>query len=320
MAVKGKGGLGRGLQDLFSMVEISSGDTEEVVAGSEAGSDVSKAPAAEEEGKTGKKEEPPAGGVVYIDINEIKPNENQPRKAFDEEKIGELAESILSLGMIQPIVLRKAELGYEIVAGERRWRAARRAELKEVPCIVKDLTEEENMIISIVENMQREDLNPVEEAEALQQMIDRFGFSQEDVAKTVGKSRPYITNSLRLLSLPAEVRALILEGKLSSGHAKVIAGVKEAEAQVLLGKKVAESGMSIKELEKYIKALSAVKKSGQAAKRRKSADVAKLEEDLKEILGTKVNLKASGNKGKIEIEYYNRDDLERLIELLKTLN
>lgn len=319
MAVKGKGGLGRGLQDLFSMVEISSGDTEEVVAGSEVGSDVSKAPAAEE-GKTGKKEEPPAGVVVYIDINEIKPNENQPRKAFDEEKIGELAESILSLGMIQPIVLRKAELGYEIVAGERRWRAARRAELKEVPCIVKDLTEEENMIISIVENMQREDLNPVEEAEALQQMIDRFGFSQEDVAKTVGKSRPYITNSLRLLSLPAEVRALILEGKLSSGHAKVIAGVKEAEAQVLLGKKVAESGMSIKELEKYIKALSAVKKSGQAAKRRKSADVAKLEEDLKEILGTKVNLKASGNKGKIEIEYYNRDDLERLIELLKTLN
>ena len=172
-----------------------------------------------------------ANAIIYININDIKPNENQPRKSFDESKIEELANSIIEHGIIQPLVVRKNDPGYEIVAGERRWRAARRAGLKEVPCIIRDFTDEENMLVAIIENMQREDLNPVEEAEGLNQMIKTYGMTQEEVSKSVSKSRPYITNSLRLLKLPEEIRNLLAEGKISAGHARALINVSDKRSR-----------------------------------------------------------------------------------------
>ncbi|WP_312652089.1 ParB/RepB/Spo0J family partition protein [Aminipila sp.] len=301
MAAPKNRGLGRGLEQLFSAVEINA-------------SEVSNRNQSNEDNGSDKSN---INSILYLDINEIKPNINQPRKRFDDEKIDELAASIETYGVIQPIVLRKSEIGYEIVAGERRWRAARKANLKTVPCILKELTEEENMVISIIENMQREDLNPIEEAEALQQMIEKFGLSQEQVSKSVGKSRPYITNALRLLKLPFEVRAYVLEGKLTNGHARAIAGIEDENMQVFVADKAVEEGLSVREVENLAKTIGEPKTKKQTEKRIKSPDVLKVEEELKEALGTKVSLKHSGNKGKIEIEYYNREDLERLIEFLR---
>lgn len=206
-AVRGRG-LGKGLEALFNNVEISGDDLED----NERINDENM--------------------IHLLSINEIKPNSNQPRKIFDEDKIQELSDSIIEHGIIQPIIVRKAEVGYEIIAGERRWRAARKASLKKVPCIVRELDDEQNMLLSIIENMQREDLNPMEEAEALNQMIDQFGLTQEEVSKSVGKSRPYISNALRLLKLPDEVKRMVREGQLSSGHARAIAGIKDTEKQI----------------------------------------------------------------------------------------
>ncbi|MBE6034351.1 ParB/RepB/Spo0J family partition protein [Aminipila sp.] len=301
MAVQKNRGLGRGLEELFSAVEINTSDVPNE-------SDDQKS-----EDKSNK------NSILYLDINEIKPNNNQPRKRFDDEKIDELAASIETYGVIQPIVLRKSDIGYEIVAGERRWRAARKANLKKIPCILKELTEEENMVISIIENMQREDLNPIEEAEALQQMIEKFGLSQEQVSRSVGKSRPYITNALRLLKLPFEVRDYVQEGKLTNGHARAIAGIADETMQVAVADKAVEEGLSVREVENLAKTIGEPKVKKQNQKRIKSPDVLKVEEELKVVLGTKVNLKHSGNKGKIEIEYYNREDLERLIDFLRNI-
>lgn len=257
-------------------------------------------------------------GIEYIDINNIKPNSNQPRKKFDDDKLAELAASIEEHGLIQPIVLRKADIGYEIVAGERRWRAARKIGIKEIPCIVKELSDEENMLLAIIENMQREDLNPIEEAEGIRQMIEMYGLTQEEVSKSVGKSRPYIANSLRLLRLPEKVREYIENGSLSTGHAKAIAAVNDEKQQIELAEIAIKNGLSVRQLEK----LAQMDKNGKKTKTRvktKSADVKRVEDDLKNALGTKVTLNQKGKKGKIEIEFYSKDELERLIELLKTL-
>lgn len=289
-------GLGKGLEALFSNSEI---DTKEI--------------------NSEKADEIKAQGIEFIDINNIKPNENQPRKSFDDEKLQELANSIKEHGLIQPVILRQAEKGYEIVAGERRWRACRKAGLKEIPCMIKDLTDEQNMLVAIIENMQREDLNPIEEAEGLNQMISSFGMTQEEVSKSVGKSRPYITNSLRLLKLPQEVRNMVSEGKLTTGHARAIAGIGDQEKQIKLAEFVLQKELSVREIEKLIKEEHSPKKKNPRRKAEKSADVKRVEEDLKHIMGTKVSLNQSGRKGRIEIEYYSRDELERLIELLKTL-
>ena len=296
MAAPKKKGLGKGLDALFSSSEIN---TQEI--------------------KISNTEENTEKGISYININDIKPNKDQPRKTFDEEKIGELAESIKEHGLIQPVVLRKSGKGYEIVAGERRWRACRKAGLKEIPCIIKELTDEENMLIAIIENMQREDLNPIEEAEGISQMVTVFGMTQEQVSKSVGKSRPYITNVLRLLKLPEEVQALVSEGQLSAGHARALAGVSGKKKQIDLANKIVKEGLSVRETEKLLKEENAPAKRPAKRKAEKNADVKRVEEDLKMALGTKVNLNQSGKKGKIEIEYYSREELERLIELLKTL-
>ena len=303
-------GLGKGLDALFGDVEVTpvkSADKKES----------SKQAKADTAAKKSDETEASQGGVLYIDINDIKPNTGQPRKHFDEEKLEELASSIQQHGLIQPIVLRKLETGYEIVAGERRWRACRIVGLKEVPCIVKELTDEENMLLAIIENMQREDLNPIEEAEGLKQMIDTYGLTQEQVSYSVGKSRPYITNSLRLLKLPEEVRTLTASGEISVGHAKALAAVKDREKQITLAKKTAKDGLSVRQIELMAKETKAPARK--APKVKKSADEKKIEEDMKNALGTKVNLNRKGKKGKIEIEFYSDEELERLIELITSL-
>lgn len=301
MAAVKKGGLGRGLDALFADVPVK----EPVVE---------KKPAASKERSTTDDKD----RVKYIKIHDIMPNVNQPRKTFNEDKIEELAASIKEHGIIQPIVVRKKSKGYEIVAGERRWRAAMKAELAQVPCLIRELDDEQNMLIAIIENMQREDLNPIEEAEGLHQMISTFGMTQEQVSKSVGKSRPYITNSLRLLKLPEYIRESIADGKLSAGHGRTLITLTDEEARKNLWSKIMAEGLSVRETEKLAAAEEKPKKKT-PLKKKKNPDVARVEEELKAILGTKVNINSKGNKGSIEIEYYTKDDLERLLELLKTL-
>ena len=256
--------------------------------------------------------------VNYIKIHEIMPNVNQPRKTFNEDKIEELADSIREHGIIQPIVVRKKKKGYEIVAGERRWRAAMKAGLAEVPCLLKELTDEQNMLIAIIENMQREDLNPIEEAEGLHQMVSTFGLTQEQVSKSVGKSRPYITNALRLLKLPEYIREKLAEGVISAGHGRTLITVEDEDLRRQLFDKIVAEGLSVRETEKLVAELGKPAKK-KPAKKIKNPDTAHVEEELKVILGTKVNIVEKGKKGKIEIECYSRDELNRLIELLKKL-
>lgn len=302
MAKKARG-LGKGLDALFGDMEVSvepSSKEEE----SSAVHDIEAAETHE--------------GIKYIDINNIKPNANQPRKTFDEGKLEELADSIREHGLIQPLVVRKSTNGYEIVAGERRWRAARKIGIKEIPAIVRELSDEENMLLAIIENMQREDLDPIEEAEGISQMIETYGLSQEQVSKSLGKSRPYITNQLRLLKLPEEIRKMVSDGRLSSGHVRALITIDDEEKQIKLAVQAVEQGLSVRQVEALAKANKNVKKS-KSAKKKKSADVKRVEEDLKVALGTKVNLNQNGKKGKIEIEFYSKDELERLIELLKSL-
>ncbi|MGN0658132.1 MAG: ParB/RepB/Spo0J family partition protein [Emergencia sp.] len=255
--------------------------------------------------------------IVYININDIRPNENQPRKVFDEEKIGELADSITEHGIIQPLVVRKNKAGYEIVAGERRWRAARKADLKEVPCIVREFSDEENMLIAIIENMQREDLNPIEEAQGLNQMIRTYGLTQEEISKSVSKSRPYITNALRLLKLPEEIQDLVTEGKLSAGHARALISVEDKALQAAICRRVIEEGLSVRKTEQL--AAESGKPKKKPVKKTKSADTLHVESELKDLFGTKVTISQKGKKGTIQLEYYNTEDLNRLIELLKSV-
>lgn len=296
MAAPKRSGLGRGLDALFADAVPVSDSAE-------------------------KKQEKPAAAadaVQYINIHDIMPNANQPRKTFSEEKIVELSKSIKEHGIIQPIVVRKKGESYEIVAGERRWRAARKAELTQVPCLIRELTDEQNMLIAIIENMQREDLNPVEEAEGLNQMITTFGMTQEQVSKSVGKSRPYIANSLRLLKLPEYIKNEMAEGRLSAAHGRTLITVESEDVRKALCDKIIREGLSVRETERLVSAQGKGKKKRPAAKV-KNPDVARVESELKDALGTRVSIVQNGKKGKIEIEYFSREELDRLIELLKKL-
>ena len=296
MAAPKRSGLGRGLDALFADAVPVSDSAE-------------------------KKQEKPAAAadaVQYINIHDIMPNANQPRKTFSEEKIDELSKSIKEHGIIQPIVVRKKGESYEIVAGERRWRAARKAELTQVPCLIRELTDEQNMLIAIIENMQREDLNPVEEAEGLNQMITTFGMTQEQVSKSVGKSRPYIANSLRLLKLPEYIKNEMAEGRISAAHGRTLITVESEDVRKALCDKIIREGLSVRETERLVSAQGKGKKKRPAAKV-KNPDVARVESELKDALGTRVSIVQNGKKGKIEIEYFSREELDRLIELLKKL-
>mgnify|MGYP001652203060 CR=1 FL=1 len=298
MSAKGRSrGLGRGLDALFADRESVRRPEEETVL------------SAEEETADG-------NAVHYIGINDIKPNSGQPRKNFNKEKIDELAASIVEHGIIQPLVVRKAVRGYEIVAGERRWRAARVADLKEVPCLIRDFTDEENMLVAIIENMQREDLDPIEEAEGLEKMISVYGLTQTEVSKGVSKSRPYITNSLRLLNLPQEIRSRVSEGLLSAGHARAILSAGSEARQFELAERVIKDGLSVRETERL--ASRGPKKRGRPAKRAKSRDIVSIEGELKDLFGTKVNIETKGSGGAIEFEYYSSEELNRLIDIFRT--
>lgn len=279
-------GLGKGLDALFADIEPTS---QEAAGGT-------------------------ASGVEHISIDEIKPNAVQPRKTFDKEKLDDMAASIKEHGIIQPIIVRPSGKGYEIVAGERRYRAARAAGLKEVPCIVRELTDRENMLFAIIENMQREDLNPIEEAEGLHAMAETYNLTQEDISKSVGKSRPYITNSLRLLNLEPEVLEMVRSGELSGGHGRTLLGCQDAAKQIQLARRTVKEGLSVRVLEALVSGKPLRKKSRPRAK---DPNIAAIEEDLKRSLGTKVSLTSNGKKGKIEIEYYSLDELDRLLDILK---
>lgn len=303
-AVK-KGGLGRGLDALFADVPVKEPDEPKSGVVKETPTEL----------KESVKE---SDAVKYIKIHDIMPNTNQPRKTFNEEKIEELAASIKEHGIIQPIVVRKHKKGYEIVAGERRWRAAIKAELSVVPCLIRELDDEQNMLIAIIENMQREDLNPIEEAEGLLQMTDTFGMTQEQVSKSVGKSRPYITNAMRLLKLPPYIRESISEGVLTAGHGRTLITVSDEEKREKLFKKIVEEGLSVRETEKLVSSESKTKKK-KPLKKRKNPDVLLVEEELKNIMGTKITINGNSHKGKIEIDFYSGEELERIIDMLKTL-
>lgn len=284
-------GLGKGLEALF-------GDLQQ--AGSGPGNEENQAM------------------VEQVSVDMIKPNQSQPRKIFDEESLKELENSIAEHGILQPIIVRPADKGYEIVAGERRYRAARAAGLKEVPCIVRDLTDQENMLFAIIENMQREDLNPLEEAEGIERMISSFKLTQAQVSASIGKSRPYIANTLRLLKLPPSVKEMVMDGRISRGHGMTLLGVDKEEQQSLLAERVVSEGLSVRALEDIVSGKLG-KKRGVPRKIKKNPDIIQIEEELKEVLGTRVSLRQSGKKGRIEIEYFSRDELERLIELLRNI-
>ncbi len=290
MTVKKKNtGLGKGLEALFGDLEAT------------------------KEAKNGK-----SASVEQVSVDLIKPNGAQPRTVFDDESLKDLENSIAEHGILQPIIVRPADQGYEIVAGERRYRAARAAGLKEVPCIVRELSDQENMLFAIIENMQREDLNPLEEAEGIERMISTFQLTQTQVSGSIGKSRPYIANTLRLLKLCPQVKEMVMDNRISRGHGMTLLGAEKEEEQIRLANRVVEEGLSVRALEDIINGKTA-KKRGVPRKIRKNPDVVQIEGELKEILGTKVNLKQSGKKGRIEIEYFSRDELERLIEILRNV-
>lgn len=247
-----------------------------------------------------------------LNINEITPNKEQPRKTFDETALEELADSIRQHGVLQPLLVRPLTSGgYQLVAGERRWRASRLAELKEVPVIIKELSDTEAMEIAIIENLQREDLNPIEEAEGLQALIDKCGYTQEQVATSVGKSRPAITNALRLLKLPEEVREMAKDGTISAGHARALLAFDNQPMMIECANQIVSKKLTVRDVEKMAKRPATSSTKTKTAKRRDSF-YDEVELSLTEALGTKVRVYNGRNKGTLEIEFYTLDDLKNI--------
>lgn len=255
--------------------------------------------------------------VFEVDINQVSPDKDQPRKNFDEEKLEQLANSIKEHGVIQPILVRKEENYYKIIAGERRWRAARIAGLKKIPILEKVLDKKQTMEISLIENLQREDLNPVEEAKAYKRLIEEFNVTQEDIAKRIGKSRPAISNTMRLLSLDDRVLNYLIDGTLTEGHGKTIASIENKDVQFEIAKRVIDEGLNVRQTEALIKNINNGKNKTRD-KQVKDVYIKDLENKLKNALGTKVTINKGRKKGKIEIEYYSMDDLERIIDIFNS--
>lgn len=267
-------------------------------------------------------------GISELRVNDIEPNMNQPRKVFDDEKIVELAKSIKKHGVVQPIIVRKEETGYKIIAGERRWRAAKIAGLKRIPALIKDLSSREMIEVTLIENLQREDLNPVEEAEAYEKLISEYNMTQEEISEIVGKSRPSIANSLRLLNLDDEIKKNIIDGNITSGHARAILGLNNKENQKKVMEEIIKKEYNVRETEMLIKKINekemhieneSSKKEERDGKGKKEAEIEMkaLEESLKNILGTKVKLIHGKKAGKIIIQYYSAEDLERILDIIR---
>ena len=263
--------------------------------------------------------------VLYIDINDIRPNSAQPRKNFDEVKLGELASSIKTNGVIQPLIVREGTNGYELVAGERRWRAARKAGLRTVPCIVRNFDDRQNAIVAIIENMQREDLNPIEEAIGLKSMTEKYGFTQEQVSASLGRSRTYITNSIRLLKLPEEIQQYVSSGQMSAAHGRTIINIPDKARQKEIADKIIRNDLSVRATERLAEKVKDElrperkkrKKKVSEEDKSKAAEIAAVERELMALLGTKVHIVGDDSKGKIELEYYSLDELNRLIDAMR---
>ena len=255
---------------------------------------------------------------TLVNINDIEPNPNQPRRKFDEDALGELADSIKQHGLIQPIVVQKKDKMYQIIAGERRWRACRLAKIKEVPVIVKDLSDKEQYEIALIENIQREDLNDIEEAYAYKSLIEEFNLKQDEVAERVSKSRVAITNALRLLKLDPKVQELVISGLISGGHARALLSLTDGENQYEVAMKIVDEKLSVRETEKLVKALTNKKPVAVRKTTETDAVYRHYEENLRSILGSKVEIKQSGeNKGKIVIEYNSTDEFEKIFDIIK---
>lgn len=256
-------------------------------------------------------------GLKELKINEIEPNVNQPRKKFDDDKLLQLAESIKEHGVVQPLIVRKEKDTYIIVAGERRWRAARLAGLESIPVIIKDITNKEVMEIALIENIQREDLNPIEEAEAFYRLIKEYDMTQEDLSKTIGKSRPAIANSIRLLNLCDVVKELVASGDLSNGHARALITIDDKDTQIEIAKEIINRNLNVRETEALVKRYMTKRPEKKNAK--KNEIYLEIEDRLKNIFGTKVQLISNNKKGKIMIEYYSNDELDRILELVNKI-
>lgn len=260
--------------------------------------------------------EPEEGGTVAVRISEIEPNRNQPRKDFDEEALAQLSESIRQHGVLQPLLVRPIPgVGnYQLVAGERRWRAARMAGLSEVPVIIKELNDSETMEIALIENLQRQDLNPIEEAEGYKRLMESFHLTQEEIAKRVGKSRPAVANSLRLLSLPEKILGMVQSAALSQGHARALMAIEDPELMEKAAELAAAKGLSVRETEKLAKKLqtSGGETEAESRKIKNSVLVSEIESSLADYLGRKVKIDQGKNKGVLEIEFYGEEDLRQL--------
>ena len=263
----------------------------------------------------------PVSRETLIPIRELEPNKAQPRKKFDEDALQELADSIKQFGIIEPLIVQKRDKFYEIIAGERRWRAARIAGLKEVPVIIKDYTPQEIVEIALIENIQREDLNPIEEALAFQRLLQEFHMKQDELADRVSKSRAAVTNALRLLKLDERIQQMLIDDILSSGHARALLPIEDLELQYQTACRIFDEKMSVRETEKLVKQLLSQKPQKQfAATDEKELIYRELEEKFRNIIGTKVSIhRKQRNRGKIEIEYYSNEELERIIELFEAI-
>lgn len=292
-----KRGLGKGLDSLIPTNVMMESEVKHAT--------VSTASSPEEE----------KDGTLMVKLSKVEPNREQPRKNFDEDSLQELAESLKQFGMLQPILVQNRGDYYEIIAGERRWRAAKIAGLKEVPVIVRELTDQEIVEISLIENIQREDLNPIEEAQAYKRLLTEFHLKQDEVAERVSKSRTAVTNSMRLLKLCDEVQKMVVDDMISTGHARALISIEDPEEQYLVAQKIFDEKLSVREVEKLVKDLHKPPKPPKEENKTLQAIYQEISERLKQSLSTKVSVSAKQNgAGKIEIEFYNHEDLERLLE------
>lgn len=322
MAVK-RGGLGKGLDSMIPVLDSTATKkkTERTAIDKEALQNAAKEAHKHQKEKM-EFEGKPGEQVQIVKLTKVEPSREQPRKQFDADALQELAESIKQFGVLQPLLVQKKEDYYEIIAGERRWRASKLAGLKEVPVIVKEFTEQEAVEISLIENIQREDLNPIEEAMAYKRLMEEFHLKQDAIAERVSKSRTAVTNSMRLLKLDDRVQQMLIDEMISTGHARALLALESKDAQAEAAVKVFDEKLSVRETERLVKELlNPVQKKEEKPKNQAEELVYKnLEEKIKQIIGSKVAInRKTDNKGKIEIEYYSQEELERIVELLETI-
>ncbi|MEJ8547358.1 ParB/RepB/Spo0J family partition protein [Brevibacillus borstelensis] len=255
--------------------------------------------------------------VSEIPVADIRPNPYQPRKEFEPAAIEELAQSIKEHGIIQPLIVRKSIKGYELVAGERRLRAAKSLGMKKVAAVVKEYSDQQLMEIALIENLQRENLNPLEEAEAYEKLISHHAYTQEQLAKKIGKSRPHVANMLRLLQLPEQIRKMVSAAELSMGHARALLSVEKEELQLQLAKEVVKKGLSVRQLEELVKQANVSRETSKKKQLKKEPQLIQMEERLRSRLGTSVKIKKGSKRGKIEIDFYSQEDLQRILEIFE---